>query len=242
MQPARDLLHRVPLREAAHIADLGCGAGAVTALLRERHPAATITGVDADAAMLAAAAERGLSGVTWVQADLAKWRPAVPVQLLVANAALHWVHGHAQLLPALLRALTPGGVFAMQVPVLAETPLQAAIDDAVTASAWSGVLTAARAATEVRSLPAYDEILTPHASEVLLWETLYVHRLPDAAAILDWAKGSRLRPYFAALEQAGHDPAVFERALLAELAAHFPATASGEVLLPFPRRFVVAIR
>jgi trans-aconitate 2-methyltransferase len=45
-RPALDLIDRVPLDAPDTIADLGCGEGAVTQLLRRRWPQADLTGVD----------------------------------------------------------------------------------------------------------------------------------------------------------------------------------------------------
>jgi trans-aconitate 2-methyltransferase len=51
-RPARDLLAQVPLPEAGHIYDLGCGQGNSTGLLAQRFPRAEITGIDSSAEML----------------------------------------------------------------------------------------------------------------------------------------------------------------------------------------------
>ena len=52
LRPALDLLGRVPLNSPARVVDLGCGAGNVTAILKQRFPAAEVIGIDGSAAML----------------------------------------------------------------------------------------------------------------------------------------------------------------------------------------------
>ena len=46
LRPAMDLLARVPESDPRAIWDLGCGAGNVTALIRQRWPQARIAGLD----------------------------------------------------------------------------------------------------------------------------------------------------------------------------------------------------
>src|SRR6185369_4078555 len=84
LRPAVDLLHRIPLERPTHIVDLGCGAGNVTKVLRQRWPEARITAVDSSPAMLerARAAE---PTVDWRLADLRDFHAAEPVDLVYSN-------------------------------------------------------------------------------------------------------------------------------------------------------------
>ena len=104
LRPAIDLLARIPPGPRARIVDLGCGGGQVTRLLRERWPEAAITGIDSSAAMLERAP--GEIDAAFVQADLAGWHPQGPVDLLVSNAALHWLDGHEGLILRWLERLS----------------------------------------------------------------------------------------------------------------------------------------
>ena len=115
LRPAHDLLARIAIEEPRHIVDLGCGTGTVTALLRARWPEAPIVGVDNSGSMLERA-RSALPDVQWEFADLATWAPATPPDLLVSNAALHWLDDHATLFPRLLSHLRPDGVLAVQMP------------------------------------------------------------------------------------------------------------------------------
>ena len=108
IRPALDLLTRISLDAPQVIYDLGCGTGAVTAMLKERWPEAQVTGVDSSQAMLDRA--RTLEAdVHWLERDLNDWEPEVLADLLYSNAVLHWLNSHETLFPRLLSGLKPGG-------------------------------------------------------------------------------------------------------------------------------------
>ena len=123
LRPALDLLARVPLDAPARVVDLGCGAGNVTAILRQRFPTADVAGVDGSAAMLDKA-RAATPGCRFEQADLFTWQPDGAPDLIYSNAALQWVGEHPRLFPRLLSMLAPGGVLAVQMPAMHDTPLR----------------------------------------------------------------------------------------------------------------------
>ena len=96
LRPALDLLAQVPLDAPDHVVDLGCGAGNVTAILKQRFPGAAVLGVDGSASMLEKARATA-PDCTFALADIPSWQPSVPPDLIYSNAALQWVGGHATL-------------------------------------------------------------------------------------------------------------------------------------------------
>src|SRR5687767_8516198 len=81
-RPAAELLARVPpITTPARVIDLGSGPGNSTALLRERFPGARLCGVDSSPEMLRAA-RAALPELEWIEADVERYEPDGPVDLL----------------------------------------------------------------------------------------------------------------------------------------------------------------
>jgi trans-aconitate 2-methyltransferase len=234
---ARELLARVPLAAARRVVDLGCGPGNSTALLRERWPDAELTGVDNSPEMLERA-RRDLPEVAWVLADAGAYEPPAPADLLFANAVFHWLPDHAALFPALLGRLRPGGVLAVQMPHNHEEPSHRLMRE-VRARLWPG-RAEVRGHAPVASAAFYYDLLAPRAAAVDIWRTTYEHVMADAAAIVEWVKGTGLRPF---LDDLADDERAAYLAAYREAIDHgYPPRADGKRLFSFPRLFVVAIR
>lgn len=238
LRPALDLLARVPLGpETASVVDLGCGAGALFPALRTRFPQARLVGVDVSPAMLEKAKAVG-PGVELIEADAVTWRPAGPVDLIIANASLHWLPGHDRLLPDLLRCCR---VLAVQVPANLAALSHRLIRTLAAEPEWRDRLGGLELGGHVLEPAAYHAILTGAGAAVDLWETTYHHALAGADPVLEWLKGTTLLPVHAALGGAGTESArAFERTLGVRLAAAYPADAAGVTLFPFKRLFFVA--
>jgi trans-aconitate 2-methyltransferase len=241
-RPAVELLARVPLEAGAvHVAvDLGCGPGNSTELVAQRFPAAAVTGIDNSSAMLQAAAQR-LPGHRFELADIGRWSPAAPPQLIFANAALQWLPDQDAQLPRLFALLSPGGVLAVQVPDNLDEPSHRLMRETAAAGPWAAKIGDAGALRSPR-LPApriYD-LLAPQAEFVDVWQTVYQHPMPSARAIVDWLRSTGLRPFVEPLDEPERE--AFLRDYEARIAAAYPARADGLRLLAFPRMFFVACR
>lgn len=237
LRPALDLLARVPLAAPARVADLGCGPGTVTRILKQRFPGAEVTGIDSSAAMLAQAREHA-PGCGFEIAGFADWVPSVPPDLIFSNAALHWTGAHATLFPLLLGRIAPGGVLAVQMPAMHGAPLRRLQQEVAATGPWAARLREvpdpARAILDVRD---YWDILRPRAAAVEIWETTYLHVLEGEDPVVEWAAGSSLRPYLSALPPEMHGP--FRAAYAAALRPHYPRQPDGTTLLPFRRLFLL---
>lgn len=247
-RPFLDLLARVTITPRLS-ADLGCGPGDMTRLLAERWPDAELYAVDNSPEMLVKARAALPARVQVIEADVARWRPPTPVDLLFSNATLHWVADHEALIPRLASLVTAGGVLAVQMPANHDAPSHRAIREVASRARWRDRLRElAEQAAHVRPLAWYAMTLERLGFEVDAWETTYLHRLVGDDPVLEWVKGTALRPYLDRLSDrnsdrhsAGDDSAAFLAELGTELRAVYPVE-EGRALFPFSRRFFVATR
>jgi trans-aconitate 2-methyltransferase len=236
LRPAIDLLGRIPPGERRHIVDLGCGGGQVTTLLAALYPEATIVGVDNSPAMLATAAT-AVPTARFVEAEFEHFEPEAPPDLVVSNAALHWVEGHTDLMLAWARRLTPGGVLAVQMPRNHAAPSHRAIQDTAADGPWAERVQSVRGIRAVATAADYAKALLPQVATVDTWETEYLHILTGPDAVFEWTRGTALLPYLAAL---GDEADGFAEAYRQRLRAAYPPLPDGRTLFPFRRVFVVA--
>lgn len=238
-RPAADLLARVPETDPNVIYDLGCGPGNSTALLSSRWPAAHLTGLDADPTMLARARKNG-PRARWSETDIETWEAPQPADLIFSNAVLHWLDHHDRLFPRLIQQLRSGGILAVQMPRNHHAPSHALLRELARSSPWASQLESILRDEPVASPEAYWRWLSPHCSELEIWETTYLMPLRGQDPILAWIKGSSLRPVLAAL--APEDALTFEQTLAAQLREAYPAEDDGCTLFPFRRLFILATR
>jgi trans-aconitate 2-methyltransferase len=236
----RELLAQVPLRQARMAVDLGCGPGNSTELLVDRYPDATVIGLDSSKDMLRRARER-LPRCQFIEADLATWTPQEPVDLLFANAVLQWVPDHQTVIRRLVEALPPGGILAAQMPDNTREPSHLLMQEVANRGPWAKQLALVDAPrVDLPSPESYYDLLKPLCQRVEIWHTIYNHVLAGPKAIVEWFKGSALRPFLSALDASAAGD--FLEAYTAEIARHYTARFDGQVLLRFPRLFVVATR
>ena len=239
-RPFFELLDQVPAESPGTVVDLGCGSGELTATLAERWPAARVIGIDSSPEMIARA--NGLSSSSQLAFELgdAAEFSAAGVDVLVSNALLQWVPGHAELLRRWAAELNPGGWLAFQVPDNFGAPSHALMRELADSAEWSaklaGVLRHADAVLDARD---YLLLLCEAGLRATAWQTNYLHLLPGEDPVLEWVRGTGLRPVLAALSET--DAAAFERSYAERLRAAYPRTEYGTVF-PFRRTFVVGQR
>lgn len=239
-RPARELLARIPTQTITRATDLGCGPGNSTELLLKAWPEAQITGLDSSEAMLAEARKR-LPQCRFIQSDFRCWQAESPQQVIYANASLQWVDSHETLLPRLVNQLAEGGSLAIQMPDNLDEPSHRLMREVAARTPWRDAIAPdASKRKQLLSAGRYYDLLTGAGCEVDIWRTTYYHRMADVQAISRWLRATGLRPFLSALdEQAQKD---FLTAYEEALSDAYPCQENGEILLAFPRLFIVAMK
>jgi trans-aconitate 2-methyltransferase len=242
-RPSRDLVQRINLTAPRKIVDLGCGPGNSTSVCAERWPEASILGLDSSPEMIAAARAANPDRC-WAVGDIGEWalqplEPEEQVDLIFSSAALQWVDDHGSVFPRLLEKLSPGGVLAVQMPAYDAIPNRT-MREMAASERWRKWFPDGRA-REWRSHPLefYYTALARRARMLDLWATEYLQIMPDVDGIVEWYKGTGLRPYLDRIENDEQ-----RREFLSEhrscLDTLYPASEAGGVPFLFRRLFIIA--
>ena len=235
-----DLARRLNPAEARRIVDIGCGPGNSTRVLKDVLPQAEILGIDNSENMIRKAREKHPElEFQRLDADKELERLADDWDAIFSNACLQWIPDHRTLIPRLMSRLRPGGMLAVQMPINGQETLYRIIEEVSADPKWR--LDAVKRETNGTLEPAdYFDLLSGISERFDLWETTYYHAMPDHEALLEWVKGTRLRPYLEALgEERG---AAFEAEILARAREAYPVQANGEIIFRFRRLFFIAVR
>jgi len=253
-RPFIDLLARVGAELPEYVVDMGCGPGNLTVLLAERWPSAAARGVDSSPQMIEAArklfsadalrsAGSGLTshapGLSVMLDDVRHWEPQSLPDVIISNAVLQWVPGHRELLVRWADWLADDGWLAFQVPGNFDQPSHAILRELAASARWRLLLRDVELNRQSADPVDYAELLATAGCEVDAWETTYVHILEGDDPVLEWYKGTGLRPVLAVLDA---DQAADFLADYGERSrAAYPPCSFGTVF-PFRRVFAVAHR
>jgi trans-aconitate 2-methyltransferase len=237
-RPFIDLVGRVE-GDPRSIADLGCGPGHLTAVLRARWPGAEIHGVDSSAEMIAkAVADNSDDHATYELADVASWTPREPVDLIVSNALFQWVPDQLEVIERLSASVGTGGSFALQVPHNYDSPSHTLLHEISSRGPYASHTEGLH---EDRGTPpeAYLELFNRLGWDADVWETTYLHVLPGEDPVFDWISGTGARPILQALPDGLREEFVDD--YKSALRGAFVREPWGTVF-PFARVFAVARR
>ena len=258
-RPFFDLLARVGSEMPRYVVDMGCGPGNLTATLAQRWPSAAVCGVDnspqmietarqlAPAAPLRAAGSSASGsvltshapGLSFMLDDIRHWEPQSLPDVIVSNAVLQWVPDHRELLVRWAGQLAGDGWLAFQVPGNFDQPSYVILREMATSARWRSLLRDVEMNRQAADPADYAELLAGAGCQVDAWETTYVHILAGEDPVLEWYKGSGLRPVLAVLD--ADQAADFLAEYGEKIRVAYPPGPFG-TFLPFRRVFTVAHR
>lgn len=236
-RPAIDLAKRITVERPGNVLDIGCGPGNSTSVLKQRFPQAYILGVDNSEDMIKAAKEScpdidfQLCDVTTGLDGLASY------DVIFSNACLQWIPHHKELIPALFNKLNKNGVLAVQIPMNNQEALFRIANEVLSEPQW-GFSSKNVEAIGTLTPEEYFDILSSCTDNFDMWETVYYHNMPSIEAMVEWIKGTSLRPYLNALDNGKAQRLIKE---ITERAAQaYPVQENGEIIFKFRRFFFVA--
>jgi trans-aconitate 2-methyltransferase len=159
--------------------------------------------------------------------------------LVFSNAALQWLDHHEVVIPRLAGLVRPGGCFAVQMPSNFYARSHALLGEVAREGPWSATLADGWRPPGSRDPAFYIEALWPLGFRVDAWETEYYFVLDGDDPVLEWVKGTALRPVLALLK--AEHAAAFTAVYAERLRAAYPKTKNGTIF-PFKRIFFVATR
>ncbi len=241
-RPSLDLVSRVDLARPEHIIDVGCGPGNSTAILRQRWPHSQVAGLDSSPEMLVAAKLSQPEG-EWIEADAAEWHAntSATYDLVFSNAVLQWIPNHAELVPGLFGRVAAGGALAFQIPARAFSLSHQLILEVAAEPAWAARMAAAKQGFTLERPGFYYDVLAAQATRLDIWETEYCHVMQDHDAIIQWVRGTAVRPFLEALGTEDERERFMWQLTERVVQAYRPQR-DGKVLFPFRRLFVIAYR
>ncbi|MCP1111374.1 methyltransferase domain-containing protein [Ohessyouella blattaphilus] len=235
-QPAIDLANRIKDCTPKTVMDIGCGPGNSTNVMKRFFSNAHIVGIDNSENMIERA-KAAYHDIEFRCCDVHSIE--AEYDILFSNACLQWVPNHKELIPELMRRLNPNGVLAVQFPMNGEEPLYQIIKQVADNVKW-GFQNVELDSHGTLTPHEYFDVLTGCSSEFQIWETKYYHNLPDHKALVEWVKGTRIRPYLSHLsEEQGVE---FEQEIIEKTKEIYPIMKNGQVILCFRRFFFVAMR
>ena len=171
--------------------------------------------------------------------DVRDWEPQSLPDVIISNAVLQWVPGHRELLVRWADWLADGGWLAFQVPGNFDQPPHAILREMAASPRWRPLLRDVELNRQSADPADYAELLARAGCEVDAWETTYVHILEGDDPVLEWYKGTGLRPVLAVLD--ADQAADFLAEYGERVRAAYPPSSFGTVF-PFRRVFTVAHR
>lgn len=238
-QPAIDLAKRIEINNPKNILDVGCGPGNSTKVLKNVFPNAHILGIDSSENMIRKAREV-YSDIAFKVMDITSENQDLEnFDIIFSNACLQWIPNHRDFIPRLFSKLSKGGVLAVQIPMNFQEKLFTIMNETINEDKWDFSSMSVEP-NETLKQEEYFDILSSLTDHFDIWETVYYHNMPSIDAMVEWIKGTRLRPYLDALNR--NDAEKFINEITEKASRAYNRQENGEFIFKFRRFFFLAAR
>lgn len=239
-QPAIDLANKITISNPRKIIDIGCGPGNSTRVLADKFNDAYIVGADNSQNMLDKAKDQN-PDLNFMLFDASRDFTDIKERfdVVFSNACIQWIPNHRELIKNMMGILNDGGMLAVQTPMNYQEPIHLIIGELIKSRKWKNKFANPRLFHNLTQ-GEYFDLLSEVTDDFSIWETVYCHRMPSHESIIEWYKGTGLRPYLNELSE--HEAEEFEREVYNEVVKAYPIQSNGEIIFRFPRFFFTAIK
>ncbi len=236
--PSIDLAKAIDLPGAKAALDIGCGIGNSTAVLAKAFPGARVIGADNSADMLDSA-KKNHPDLEFIKLDAQNEIENIDKRfdIVFSNACIQWIPNHHKLLKDMFSLLNPGGVLAVQIPQQRKHPVHTIMRSLAETEKWREKIKTKRIFYILSEEEYFDE-LARLTDDFRMWEVIYFHAMPSHESIVEWYKGTGLRPYLSQLNKA--DQAEFLKDFSVLVKEEYPVRENGKIIFRFPRLFFTA--
>lgn len=237
-QPAIDLVNRISIDKPNKIIDIGCGPGNSTEVLFKKFSGSYVIGVDKSENMISSA-KKNYPHIDFKLCDISNDLHELDkdFDIVFSNACIQWVPNHKELLKNLGGLLRKGGIVAVQIPMNFNEPIHKIIEEVSTSQRWKKHFSNP-AVFHTLSQGEYFDMLSESFENISLWETVYFHVMKTHNDIMEWYRGTGLRPYLDVLDE--EEKMEFENEVMDGIIKSYPVQKNGEIIFRFPRFFFTA--
>ena len=237
-RPSADLLGAIKCENPQRILDIGCGPANSAAQIKKAFPKAYIVGIDSSPDMILAA-EKAMPNTDFICCDASTEleKTCGNFDIIFSNACLQWIPNHSDLLKYISKFLNKNGVLAVQIPIQQTQPVHKIIESAVSSEKWKNLIKTKRIFYNLTTSEYYN-VLSENFAQINIWETTYCHILNSCEDIIEWYKGTGLRPYLQQLSEENQN--IFLEEIRSQLLKAYPPQSDGKIIFPFPRLFFTA--
>lgn len=236
-EPVRDLISKLNINPL-NILDIGSGPGNSTYELKKVFDRANIIGIDQSKNMVMEATLKH-PDLKFIEMDAMNLRPLGKFDLIFSNACIHWISDQNKLFDSIHNALEIGGVVAIQLPLTYESDFYKLLYKMLDNNPKWNKLKSIKVFHQLTPEGYYD-LLLDKFSDFKMWETVYYHKVLGLEGVIEWYKGSGLKPYLDALND--NEKNEFLNDLQEEINKSYKLHSDNSVILKMPRLFFIAYK